>query len=83
MINELSKKEYIKKYTHQDIDVDYILISMGRLRKKKGFDILINSFYHLSDKYHNSVLLIAGDDESEKVNLEEQIKILELENRVF
>ena len=83
MINELSKKEYIKKYTHQDIDVDYILISMGRLHKKKGFDILINSFYHLSDKYHNSVLLIAGDDESEKVNLEEQIKILELENRVF
>lgn len=82
-INHLSKKEYIKKYTHQDIDAEYILISMGRLHAKKGFDILIDSFSRLDDKFSNSVLLIAGEDETEKANLEEQIKNLKLENRVF
>jgi glycosyltransferase involved in cell wall biosynthesis len=51
--------------------------------QKKGFDILIDSFSQLDNKFSNSVLLIAGDDETEKVNIEEQIKNLKLENKVF
>ena len=83
IINKLLKRDYINKYTHQNIDAEYILISMGRLHAKKGFDILIDSFSKLNDEFSNSVLLIAGDDETEKVNLEQQIKNLKLENRVF
>ena len=82
-INKLSKREYIKKYTDKNIDAEYILISMGRLHAKKGFDILIDSFSQLNHKFSNSILLIAGEDETEKENLEKQIKNLKLENRVF
>lgn len=82
-INYLSKKDYIKKYTQQDLEADFIIISMGRLHAKKGFDILIDAFSKLNNKYKNSILLIAGDDESEKENLENQIKKLELNEKVF
>ena len=40
----LSKNEYTKKFINQDIEPNKIIVSMGRLQKKKGFDILINSF---------------------------------------
>lgn len=83
VINKLSKKEYLKKYTKKNLDAKYIIISMGRLHAKKGFDILIDSFSQLDEKYSDSILLIAGDNETEKTNLEKQIKNLNLENRVF
>jgi len=83
VINRLSKKEYMKKYANLNIEPEYIIISMGRLHAKKGFDILINAFNELDKKFKNSVLLIAGDDETEGKNLKAQIKELNLENRVF
>jgi glycosyltransferase involved in cell wall biosynthesis len=82
-INKLSNNEYVKKYAGQDLHPEYILISMGRLHAKKNFDMLIDSFARLDNKYANSVLLIAGDDETEKTNLERQIKDLNLESKVF
>ena len=82
--NTLGKKEYIKKYTGvEDDNVDKIVISMGRLQKKKGLDILIDSFVDVLKTYPNSYLLIAGPDEGEKDNLLQQIKELNLEKRVF
>jgi len=83
VINNLSKKEYMKKYTNLAIEPEHIIISMGRLHAKKGFDILINAFNELDEKFKNSVLLIAGDDETEGKNLKIQIKKLNLEDRVF
>jgi glycosyltransferase involved in cell wall biosynthesis len=82
-INTLTKREYVRKYIKKEVDIDYIIISMGRLHAKKGFDILIEAFSKLDKKFDNSVLLIAGDDETEKNNLEGQIKSLKLENKVF
>jgi glycosyltransferase involved in cell wall biosynthesis len=82
-INKLSKKEYLQNYTGHGLNVEHIIISMGRLHAKKGFDILIDAFSKLDSKFYSSVLLIAGDDETEKANLEQQIKDLKLENRVF
>ncbi len=81
--NILSKNEYLKKFTIQDIEPNKIVISMGRLQKKKGFDILIDSFYETLKSFPNSVLLIAGGDEGEEENLKNQIKNLNLENSVF
>jgi glycosyltransferase involved in cell wall biosynthesis len=82
--NKLEKKDYIKKYTTQDkVNINKIIISMGRLQKKKGFDILINSFYNVLKIYPNSYLLIAGPDEGEKDKLKNQIKQLSLEKNVF
>ncbi len=81
--NTLSKREYSKKFIHQDIEPNKIVVSMGRLQKKKGFDILIDSFFETLKSFPNSVLLIAGADEGEEQNLKNQIKNLNLENNIF
>jgi len=56
---------------------------MGRLQKKKGFDILIDSFAIALKEYPDSYLLIAGPDEGEKVNLDKQIEKLGLKEKVY
>ena len=81
--NILSKKEYIKKFTNQDYEPNKIIVSMGRLQKKKGFDILIDSFFETLKSFPNSILLIAGGNEGEEKNLQIQIKNLNLENSIF
>lgn len=81
--NTLEKKEYLKKYTNKEFEPNKIIVSMGRLQKKKGFDILIDSFDKTLEIFPNSVLLIAGGDEGEEKSLKNQIKQLNLENNVF
>jgi len=81
--NILNKEEYILKYTKQNLRADKIIISMGRIQKKKGFDILISSFSEVLNIFPDSMLLIAGDDEGEQKALEQQVKDLDLEKRVF
>lgn len=82
-VNILSKKDYVIKYTHRDLEPENVIISMGRLHAKKGFDILIDAFHKFCERSPNSVLMIAGDDETEKANLERQIRDLGLEDKVF
>jgi glycosyltransferase involved in cell wall biosynthesis len=79
----LSKNEYAKKFINKDIEPNKIIVSMGRLQKKKGFDILIDSFYETLKSFPNSILLIAGGNEGEEENLKNQIKNLNLEPNVF
>ena len=82
--NKISKQSYLKKYTKLDVEnSNKIIVSMGRLQKKKGFDILIDSFHNILDIYPNSYLLIAGPDEGEKESLTNQIQKLNLINNVF
>lgn len=81
--NILSKKEYLNKFTNLDFEPNKIVISMGRLQKKKGFDILIDSFNETLNSFPNSVLLIAGSNEGEEENLKKQIKKLNLEKNIF
>jgi len=82
--NKLDKDEYVKKFISKKFEnIDKITVSMGRLQKKKGFDILIDSFVEVLKKHPNSYLLIAGPDEGEKTNLENQIIKLGLENKAF
>lgn len=81
--NKLSKEEFIKKYTDTNVDCKQIIISMGRLHKVKGFDVLIDAFHIASKSFPSAILLIAGQDEGEKRNLLHQVRYLGLENRVF
>jgi len=81
--NKISSVEFIKKFIKKDIVPNKIIVSMGRLQKKKGFDILIDSFNETLKLFPKSTLLIAGGDEGEEQNLIEQIKKLDLENSVF
>ncbi|MBN1967938.1 MAG: glycosyltransferase family 4 protein [Candidatus Delongbacteria bacterium] len=66
----------------KDSNVSKRIIAVGRLRESKGFDILINAFKIISDKYEDWILEIWGDGEL-KSDLTNQIKDLELERKVF
>lgn len=81
--NLLSVSEYTKKYIGREVSASKIVVSMGRLQKKKGFDILIDAFELVCHDIPKTILLIAGQDEGEKLNLLEQIQRLNLENNVF
>lgn len=81
--NILSKNQYMKKFTNQDLEPNKIIISMGRIQKKKGFDILIDSFKITLESFPNSILLVAGGDEGEEQNLKQQITRLNLEDNIF
>jgi len=82
-INKLTVSEYTKKFIKQKIVASNIIISMGRLQKKKGFDILIDAFNDVLKTKSDAILLIAGEDEGEKENLLQQIKNLSLETKIF
>jgi len=62
------------------VDFDYIL-AVGRLRRQKGFDILIKAFAK-SDLKNMIKLVILGEGEERK-NLEELIGRLDLKNQVL
>ncbi len=81
--NRLSKIGFCKTFIKKELKVDKIIVSMGRLQKKKGFDILIDVFSKVVEEYPKSKLFIAGDDEGEAFNLTAQLKNLNLENSVF
>ena len=80
----LTKQEYIEKFANsRKGNVGKIIVSMGRLSAKKGFDILIMAFEKVLLKYSDSFLLIAGPDETEREYLIDIISALKLEERVF
>jgi len=81
--NRLNPNEFAYKFIKIDMEVDTIIISMGRLQKNKGFDILIDSFSRVIKLYPNSKLFIAGEDYGEKENLSKQIVELKLEKEIF
>lgn len=79
----LSEQEFMKKYADKETDAEKIIVSMGRLQKKKGFDILIDSFVEVLKEFPNAKLFIAGQDEGEEENLKQQVHELGLEDKVF
>lgn len=79
----LTPNQVVKKFTNISLDVEKIIVSMGRLQKIKGFDILIDAFVQVLAYYPNAKLLIAGQDEGEQENLRAQIECLGLKEKVF
>ena len=82
-IELLGRGDYLKKFTKMHLDKQNVITSMGRIHAKKGFDILIDSFYYLYLKGFDGVLLIAGKDDGYKIFLEERVRELKLGDRVF
>jgi len=81
--NKLTNKEFCNIFAEQTIDADKIIVSMGRLQKKKGFNILIDAFSKIIQDYPNVKLFIAGKNEKEGQNLKRQIEQLGLDKKVF
>lgn len=81
--NALTPRDYIKKFSKSDTICGNIIVSMGRLHKVKGFDILVDAFNRIRENLPDAVLLIAGEDAGERGNLLRKIQRLNLENRIF
>ncbi|MBI4683271.1 MAG: glycosyltransferase, partial [Nitrospirae bacterium] len=79
----LTSKEYMKRFVNNDMECKGIIVSMARLHKVKGFDVLIDAFKIIIDRFPEAVLLIAGQDSGERDTLLKQIKRLHLEDKVF
>ena len=81
--NRFSGKQFCQTFSGQELEAEQIIVSMGRLQKKKGFDILIDAFNRIVELYPGAKLFIAGEDEVEGESLNRQIKDLGLENKAF
>lgn len=62
--------------------LDNRIVSIGRLDTQKNYSILIDAFYQIKDKFPDLILEIYGEGALHK-KLDEQIKNLNLEKRVF
>ncbi|MBY0426804.1 MAG: glycosyltransferase, partial [Cytophagales bacterium] len=82
-VNPLNKAAYFKRFTGKDLGDGFAIISMGRLQKKKGFDILVDAFPSVLEKFPNAKLLIAGQDDGELSNLTVQISSKGLSESIF
>ncbi len=82
-MNIFEPNDYINKFIGKIFSPTKIIVSMGRLHKKKGFDILIKSFLNVLNTYNDAILLIAGKDDGEQKGLDEFIKKHDLINKVF
>ncbi len=81
--DHLDSGEYMKHFTELSMRPDKIIVSMGRLHKVKGFDILLESFSRVLQTYPDAVLLLAGKDDGEQKKLEELTQELQIEKNVF
>ena len=80
---DLAPQEFCNKFVAKDLQASKIIVSMGRLFKVKGFDILINAFEKILKKHPHAKLFIAGEDEGEKENLLKLIEKLNLQEKAF
>lgn len=80
-------RTFYNKYTGFDCSEKKIIISMGRLHKVKGFDILIEAVKEFQklvpNLFRDLILLIAGEDFGEKKNLEQLVDKFGLRDTVF
>lgn len=74
---------YKRFYPSFEDGIGRVIVSMGRLNRVKGFDVLIRSFKIILDSIPGSSLFIAGSDDGEKHNLVTLVKSLGLEGKVF
>lgn len=83
VVNPVTPSAFVKKFGKVAGTPSKIIVSMGRLHKKKGFDILIAAFRQVLAKEPGAMLFIAGSDEGEESPLVDMIKMLGLEEKVF
>lgn len=77
----LDRKAYFAKFA-PGCTPGPTIVSMGRLEKNKGFDILIRAFHEIRAKHPQAVLLIAGPDQGERGNLMGLARELEMSQSV-
>lgn len=79
----IGRREYLKRFANMDAECGPVIVSMGRLHRKKGFDVLIDAYDEIRRVYADALLLIAGNDDGERALLEQQVESLSLQGRVL
>lgn len=82
-VNTLSRSSFLMKFADVAGEPEKILISMARLQKKKGLDILIRAFKGVLSQYPEAYLFIAGQDEGGKSGLVSMAQELNIDKRVI
>jgi glycosyltransferase involved in cell wall biosynthesis len=82
-VNYYSNSTYVKKFTGKLLNPSKIIVSMARLHKQKGFDVLINAFSKIKNRHTDAILMIAGVDVGEKDNLIILRDSLNLKDSIF
>lgn len=81
MFNVSKKGEFRSKYGIKQNEK--IVLYLGRLHESKGIDLIIESFYLLSNQIEDVKLVIAGPDDGFKKYLEKLTRDLHIENKVI
>jgi glycosyltransferase involved in cell wall biosynthesis len=79
----LSKSQFMHRFANIEKKPKKIIVSMGRIHKVKGFDILLESFARLRKKFPDTVLFIAGKDDGFLDFLKNKSEQLGLGNSLF
>lgn len=74
---------FFRRYSDKVTINSKIIVSLGRLHMKKGFDILIQAYKKVKENFQEALLFIAGEDFGEKANLIKLIHSENLDERVF
>lgn len=82
-LEKFTPSVFMETFGTSDTIPQKIIVSMGRLHKVKGFDILLNAFGRVLQEYPDGMLFLAGEDDGEKENLERVIQELGIGSRVF
>jgi glycosyltransferase involved in cell wall biosynthesis len=82
----IQPKELLEKKKEKTEDLNIVkknlIIGIGRLTRQKNFLLLIKAFKKILVKYPNYYLILLGEGEQEKM-LKEEVKKLEIQNKVF
>ncbi|ABG58176.1 glycosyltransferase [Cytophaga hutchinsonii] len=80
----LSRIDFLKQFTGKEFNGDTkVIVSMGRIHKKKGLDLLIDAFDQVLKTLPDTVLLIAGQDEGELAQLQQRIDKYRLQDKII
>ncbi len=91
----IDMKDFLKKksenFNFDKLENKKYLIGIGRLTKQKNFELLINFFYKIQNKYNEFELVIIGEGENEsklknmlkKYNIQDKVHLLGYQANVF
>ena len=81
----IDMKDFLKKksenFNFDKLENKKYLIGIGRLTKQKNFELLINFFYKIQNKYNEFELVIIGEGENES-KLKNMLKKYNIQNKV-
>jgi glycosyltransferase involved in cell wall biosynthesis len=79
----VSRSAYLEAFGVPVHEATRIIVSMGRLHRVKGFPLLIHAFATLRERIPNVLLLVAGEDDGMRSELDSLIRGLGLVDCVF